>query len=98
MVLGNPAPFWCITIRYLFPALSIESATGCAMIAGMGQTIDTVTHMMSYAGDLRRAAKQAQDNEQAAKLQKVAASLETQALQKSGITSPHIGKLLDTLA
>ena len=64
---------------------------------GMGQTINSATHMMAYAGDLRRAAKQAPTPDDAVKLKQVAATLESQALQKSGITSPHVGKLLDLL-
>ncbi len=64
----------------------------------MGQTIDSVPQMVSYAGDLRRAAKQAQDEDHAVKLTRVANTLEAQALTKAGITSPHIGKLLDLLA
>ncbi len=64
----------------------------------MGQTISSVTQMVSFAGDLRREAKQASAPEHAAKLQQAAATLESTALQKIGQNNPAIGKLLDILA
>ena len=64
----------------------------------MGQSISTVSHMIAYAGDLRRQAKQAVQPEQAAKLERAASTLEKSALAKAGQTSPHIGALLDLLA
>jgi|GEM_PF-1172476 len=65
---------------------------------GMGQTISSTTDMMSYAGDLRRAAKQATAPEVSEKIQRSAAALEKTALTKVGQTSPGIGALLDLLA
>jgi hypothetical protein len=53
--------------------------------------------MVSFAGDLRREAKQAAAPEHAAKLQRAAANLESTALQKVGLNNPLIGKLLDIL-
>ena len=63
----------------------------------MGQTITSVTDMVSYAGDLRRAAKQAPTPEMAQKIQHTAQQLEKTALTRVGLTGPGIGKLLDTL-
>jgi hypothetical protein len=63
----------------------------------MGQTITSVTDMVSYAGDLRRAAKQAPSPEVAQKIQATARQLEKTALTRVGLTAPGIGKLLDTL-
>ncbi len=63
----------------------------------MGQTISSVPQMMSYAGDLRRQARQTAEPEQAIKLQTAAATLEKTALAQVGQTSPHIGALLDLL-
>ena len=64
----------------------------------MGHTITSVTDMVSYAGDLRRAAKQAPTPEVSAKIQQSAAELEQKALtQVVGQAGPGIGKLLDTL-
>ena len=64
----------------------------------MGQTIHSVTDMLSYAGDLRRAAKQATAPEEAEKIRRSAAELEKVALAKVGQAGPGIGKLLDILA
>ena len=64
----------------------------------MGQTITSVPQMISYAGDLRRQAKETAAPELAAKLQSVASNLEKTALAQVGQTSPHIGTLLDLLA
>ena len=64
---------------------------------GMGRTITSVVDMVSYAGDLRRAAKQAPTPEVAQKIQSSAAELEKTALTRVGLTAPGIGKLLDTL-
>ena len=63
----------------------------------MGQTITSLTDMVSYAGDLRRAAKQAPTPEMAQKIQTSAQQLEKTALTRVGLTGPGIGKLLDTL-
>jgi hypothetical protein len=63
----------------------------------MGQTITSVTDMVSYAGDLRRAAKQAPTPEESAKLQQSAAELEKKGLAQVGQTGPGIGRLLDML-
>ena len=63
----------------------------------MGQTITSVTDMVSYAGDLRRAAKQAPTPETAQKIQTSATQLEKTALTRLGLTAPGVGKLLDTL-
>ena len=63
----------------------------------MGQTISSPTDMVSYAGDLRRAAKQANDPAEAQKIRQSAAELEKTALTKVGQTSPGVGKLLDIL-
>jgi hypothetical protein len=64
----------------------------------MGQTITSVTDMVSYAGDLRRAAKQAPAPEVAEKIQRSASELEKTAFNRLGLTGPGIGKLLDTIA
>ena len=64
----------------------------------MGQAISSVTHMISMAGDLRRAAKTTAEPELAAKLKTSAATLEKTALAKVGQTNPAIGQLLDTFA
>ena len=61
----------------------------------MGQTITSVIDMVSYAGDLRRAAKQAPTPDVAQKIQRSASDLEKTALNRVG--QPGIGKLLDTL-
>jgi hypothetical protein len=63
----------------------------------MGQTITSVVDMVSYAGDLRRAAKQAPTPEMADKIQRSASDLEKTAFTKVGLAGPGIGKLLDTL-
>ncbi|HVW75700.1 MAG TPA: hypothetical protein VHC39_18830 [Rhizomicrobium sp.] len=64
--------------------------------AGMGQTITSVIDMVSYAGDLRRAAKQAPTPEIGAKIQQSAAALEQKGLAQVGQAGAGIGKLLDT--
>ena len=63
----------------------------------MGQAINSVADMVSYAGDLRRAAKQAPTPEAADKIQRSASDLEKTALTKVGLAGTGIGKLLDTL-
>lgn len=63
----------------------------------MGQSISSTTDMMSYAGDLRRAAKQAAAPELSEKIQRSAAMLEKTALAKIGQAGPGIGALLDLL-
>lgn len=63
----------------------------------MGQTITSVVDMVSYAGDLRRAAKQAPTPEVGNKIQQSATALEAKALVQVGQAGPGIGKLLDTL-
>jgi hypothetical protein len=62
----------------------------------MGQTIQAPADMVSYAGDLRRAAKQASAPELAEKIQRSAAALEKTALAK--INAPGLGALLDIIA
>lgn len=64
----------------------------------MGQTISSTTDMLSYAGDLRRAAKQASAPEVSEKIQRSAAELEKTALIRVGQAGPGIGALLDTFA
>jgi hypothetical protein len=63
----------------------------------MGQAITSVVDMVSYAGDLRRAAKQAATPEAAEKIQRSASDLEKTALTRVGLSGSGIGKLLDTL-
>jgi hypothetical protein len=62
----------------------------------MGRTIASVVDMVSYAGDLRRAAKQA-PAETAEKIQRSAQELEKTALARIGQAGPGIGLLLDKL-
>ena len=65
----------------------------------MGQTISSPADMLSYAGDLRRAAKQASAPEAAEKIKRSAMDLEKTALVKLvGPAGPGIGKILDTFA
>lgn len=63
----------------------------------MGQTITSATDMVSYAGDLRRAAKQAPTPDVAQKIQSTAQQLEKAALRRVGLTAQGIGTLLDML-
>ena len=63
----------------------------------MGQTISPVMDMVSYAGDLRRAAKEAPTPETAQKIQSSATELEKTALNRVGLNAQGIGRLLDTL-
>ena len=63
----------------------------------MGRSINSVVEMVSYAGDLRRAAKQAPTPETAQKIQSSAAQLEKTALNRVGLNAQGIGTLLDTL-
>jgi hypothetical protein len=60
----------------------------------MGQSISSVTDMVSYAGALRRAVKQAPTPETAQKIQHTAAQLEKTALTRVGQAGPGIGALL----
>ena len=64
----------------------------------MGQSIHSATDMVSYAGDLRRSARQAETPEVAGKIQQAADHLEKTAFNRLSLTAPNIGKLLDTLA
>ena len=64
----------------------------------MGQAITSVADMVSYAGDLRRAAKQAPTPEVQTKIQQSAAELEQKGLAQAGQAGPGIGRLLDTFA
>lgn len=64
----------------------------------MGQTISSVPDMISYAGDLRRAAKQTTAPELSAKIQQSAQALEKTALTRIGKAGSGIGVLLDTFA
>lgn len=63
----------------------------------MGQTIQSASHMVSYAGELRRAATRAQP-ELAQKLDQSARTLEKTGLEKAGVNTPGVGVLLDLLA
>jgi hypothetical protein len=63
----------------------------------MGQAISSTTDMLSYSGDLRRAAKQASAPDLQQKIQQSANTLEKTALTKAGIAGPGIGALLDLL-
>jgi len=53
--------------------------------------------MVSYAGDLRRAAKLAPTPEVSNKIQQSATELEKKALAQVGQAGPGIGRLLDML-
>ena len=64
----------------------------------MRQSIHSATDMVSYAGDLRRSARQAEAPEVAEKIQHAAEQLEKRAFTSLSLTAPNIGKLLDTLA
>ena len=65
---------------------------------GMGQTITSATDMVSYAGELRRAAKREPAPEVAQKIQQSASQLERTAInQVAQGAGPRIGALLDTL-
>jgi hypothetical protein len=64
----------------------------------MGQTITSVTDMISYAGELRRVAKRAPAPELAQKIQQSANQLEKTAInQVAKAAAPRIGALLDKL-
>jgi hypothetical protein len=63
----------------------------------MGSVISSPIDMISYAGDLRRAAPKAATPEDSQKIRQVAAELEKSGLAKAGLTGPGIGKLLDRL-
>jgi hypothetical protein len=62
----------------------------------MGQTINSVTDMISYAGDLRRTAGKTADPETAAKIQRSANELEKTAIARMNEAGSGIGLLLDT--
>lgn len=62
----------------------------------MGQSISSVTDMVSYAGALRRAVREAPTPETAQKIQRTAAEMEKTALTRVGMGGPGIGRLLDT--
>ena len=64
----------------------------------MGQAITSITDMVSYAGNLRRAAKQQSVPEVAQKIQRSAQELENTALKHISQAAPNMGKLLDTFA
>ena len=64
----------------------------------MGRSINSVVEMVSYAGDLRRAASKTPDPETAAKIQRSAEQLEKTAIAKVSDAGPGIGTMLDTLA
>ena len=64
----------------------------------MGQTITAATDMISYAGELRRAARRESQPEVAQKLSQTAVQLEKTGIAKvAENTAPYIGRLLDTL-
>ncbi len=62
----------------------------------MGQTITSISDMVSYAGDLRRAAKHEQAPDVAQKIQRSAEQLENTALKHISQAAPNLGRLLDT--
>lgn len=62
----------------------------------MGQAISSVTDMVSYSGELRRAARSQTDAEMAQKIQRSAEQLESTALKHISQAAPNLGKLLDT--
>jgi hypothetical protein len=62
----------------------------------MGSVISSPLDMISYAGDLRRAANQAVTPADAEKIRQSAAELEKAGLAKVGLAGPRIGALLDT--
>jgi hypothetical protein len=64
----------------------------------MGQAITSITDMVSYSGELRRAAKHQPVPEVAQKIQRSAQELENTALKHISQAAPGIGKLLDTFA
>ena len=64
----------------------------------MGQAITSITDMVSYSGELRRAAKHQPVAEVAQKIQRSAQELENTALKHISQAAPGIGKLLDTFA
>lgn len=64
----------------------------------MGQTISSITDMVSYSGELRRAAKAQTDAQTAQKIQRSAQQLESTALKHISQAAPNLGKLLDTFA
>ena len=65
----------------------------------MGQTITSATDMISYAGELRRAARRMPEQELALKVQTSAVQLEKTAIQQvAKSVAPQIGALLDTFA
>lgn len=64
----------------------------------MGQTINSVTDMVDYAGILRRAANKLPDPEMAQKIQRSADQLEKTAIARVSDAGPAIGRLLDTIA
>ena len=63
----------------------------------MGQTINSVPDMVSYAGDLRRAAKHEPSHEVAEKIRRSADHLEKTAVARVSDAGHDLGKLLDIL-
>jgi hypothetical protein len=64
----------------------------------MGQTISSAADMISYAGELRRAARRETAPELAQKIEQSAGRLEKTAIsQVARDAGPRLGKLLDTL-
>lgn len=63
----------------------------------MAQLIQSPAEMVSYAGDLRRSARQIPQPEQAAKIRQIADNLEKSAFARLSLPGPGIGRLLDTL-
>jgi hypothetical protein len=65
----------------------------------MGQTITSATDMISYAGELRRAARRMPEQELAQKVHSSAVQLEKTAIrQVAKSAASQIGALLDTFA
>ena len=64
----------------------------------MGQSISSVTDMVSYAGELRRAAKREPEPALAQKISRSAAELEKTAITRVAPgAAAHLGALLDKI-
>lgn len=64
----------------------------------MGQSLSSINDMVSYAGDLRRAARQEAALEDAPKIRRAAAEMEQAAFARLSLKGEAIGRLLDTFA
>ena len=64
----------------------------------MGQSISSISDMVSYAGELRRAAKRTPEPALANKISRSAAELEKAAIARvTGAAAPRLGSLLDKI-